>query len=463
MGMIPSDGSMAFCDGPGSIALAGCGEHTRHMAQDRDGGSAAVAILTIGDELTSGRVTNTNAAWIASRLREAGLETVLHVTCRDVLEEIVACLGFCHGQAEMVITTGGLGPTTDDITHEAVAAYAGVEQVLDEHEVQVLRGRFESMGMPMPDSNLRQAMIPVGARVLPNEQGTAPGIALQAGGGWIVTLPGVPREMKPMMTQEVIPLLRERYGIRGVMKIRVLKTFGYTESRLANLLADVELPDPGLRIGYRPRFPEIHISITASAPDEATADAWIADCEKVLAGKLGKRLWGTDDDDLASVVLDLMRTGGHTLATAESCTGGLVSKLVTDIAGSSDVFERGLVTYTNEAKMQLLGVPPAVFGQDGPGAVSEQCVLAMARGAIEHSTASHALAISGIAGPGGGTGDRPVGTVWIALATPEGDTARRYRIPGPRRWVRTLSAHIALERLRRHLLALEDEERWVEK
>jgi nicotinamide-nucleotide amidase len=362
-----------------------------------------------------------------------------------------------------VITTGGLGPTQDDITHEAVASYAGVERILDEHEVQVLRDRFASMCMTMPDSNLRQAEIPAGARVLPNDLGTAPGIALETGAGWIVTLPGIPREMKHMLVKQAIPLLRDRWGMRGAMKVRVLKTFGYTESRLASVLRDVPLPDPGLRIGYRPRFPEIHVSLTASAPDERAADDWLAGCEAALAERLGAHLWGADDDELAGVVLELMRAGGHTLATAESCTGGLVSKLLTDIPGSSDVFDRGFVTYTNEAKMELLDVPPALLEPGGPGAVSEECVLYMARGALERSGASHALSISGIAGPGGGTEDKPVGTVWIALATPEGSTARRYEIPGTRGWVRTLSAHIALDRLRRHLLRLPDEERWVER
>lgn len=421
------------------------------------------AILTIGDELTSGRVVNSNAAWIAETLRGAGIEAPLHVTCPDDVPTIVRYLGVCAEAAELVVTTGGLGPTDDDLTHEAVAAWAGLDRELDEGELEAIRQKFAFLGLAMPETNARQALLPKGCRVLPNPNGTAPGCIVESGGRLIVTLPGVPREMKAMLTDVVLPELAARLGLAGAMRIRVLKTFGYTESRLGAIVSEIPVPDPGLRVGYRPSFPEIHLSLTALAPDEATAAPWISTLEAELRRRLGARVFGVDDETFPGVVGGLLRERGLRLATAESCTGGLVSKLVTDVAGSSDYFERGFVTYTNRAKVELLGVPPETFADGGPGAVSEACVLAMARGARERSGADVAVSVSGIAGPGGGTPDKPVGTVWLGLATPEVESARLFTVPGTREWVRTLSAYLALDRLRRHLLGLPDDERWLDR
>lgn len=416
---------------------------------------ARVAILTIGDELTSGRVVDRNAGTLASRLRDAGIETPLHVTCGDDEGAILRSLATAHEVADVVITTGGLGPTDDDITHSSIARYLGVELELNEQELAKTRRMFESRGMTMPETNRRQAMLPAGSVVVPNKQGTAPGMRAEKKGKWVITLPGVPRELEPMLLETVIPFLRSFFGVESVVKIRVLKTFGYSESRLAEVLAPIPVP-AGLTIGYRPTFPEIHLSLTANADDEATAKGWIDAYEGAVRPPLGPRLWGVDDEEYPAVIGELLRNRSFRLATAESCTGGLVGKLMTDIAGSSEYFERGFITYTNEAKQQLLGVPPEMFVEDGHGAVSEECALAMAEGALEHSEADIALSITGIAGPGGGSASKPVGTVWVGLATPESSSARRYHFPGPRHWVRTLTAYAALERVRRHLLELDD-------
>lgn len=409
-------------------------------------------ILTIGDELTSGRVVDTNSSEIATRLRGAGIETPLHLTCGDDVDAIVSWLDVAHQQADVVITTGGLGPTDDDLTNEAVASYAGVKLELHQAELERIRDRFASRGLAMPESNVKQAMLPAGARVIPNLHGTAPGCLLAVQDQWVVTLPGIPGELAPMLDRTVIPFLRQRLGVCDVVRIRTLKTFGFTESQLAEVIAELPGAPEGLRVGYRPTFPEIHISLTAAAPDLMTADRRISQYETVVAPALGPRLWGYDEDLYPAVVGELLRRKGLRMTAAESCTGGLVGKLMTDIAGSSDYFERGFVTYTNEAKQGMLGVPAEIFAPGGPGAVSEECARAMALGARRNSEADVAVSITGIAGPGGGSEDKPVGTVWIGLSTKDETSARRFFFPGPREWVRTLSAYAAIERLRRHLI-----------
>lgn len=425
---------------------------------------AHAAILTIGDELLDGRVQDTNAAMLSERLRGLGIATVVRLTCRDGVDEIVESLRFCHRAADVVITTGGLGPTDDDVTHRAVAAYSGVELELREEELERIRQRFASHGMTMPESNRRQAELPKGGIVVPNANGTAPGCITARGDKLTISLPGVPAETGPMLAETVLPFLEERFGLEGVVRMRVLKTFGYAESRLGEIVSRIPVPDPRLRVGYRPLFPEIHLSLTALAPDEAVAQRWIDEVEGRIREALPAQIWGVDDEQFTGVIGELLRARGLRLATAESCTGGLVAAMMTDIAGSSDYVDRGFVTYTNEAKQQLLGVSAELFAPGGPGAVSERCAVEMAAGARDRAGVQVAVSTTGIAGPGGGTPDKPVGTVWIGLATPDGATARLYRFPGSRDWVRMLTAYVALERLRRWLLGIGGEiDRWVVK
>jgi nicotinamide-nucleotide amidase len=265
-----------------------------------------------------------------------------------------------------------------------------------------------------------------------------------------------------MLVDTVLPLLEERFGLEGVVLMRVLKTFGHTESRLGDIVTRIPVPDPRLRVGYRPAFPEIHLSLTALASSEAEARRWIDDVEGRIREAVPAQVWGVDDDRFAGVIGELLRARGLRVATAESCTGGSVAAMLTDIAGSSDYVERGYVTYTNEAKQQMLGVAAELFEPGGPGAVSERCAISMARGARDRAGVDVAVSTTGIAGPAGGSPDKPVGTVWIGLATPDGVTARLYRFPGSRDWVRTLAAYVALERLRRWLLGIGGEiDRWA--
>jgi nicotinamide-nucleotide amidase len=421
---------------------------------------ASIAVLTIGDEILAGRITNTNSALISERLRGVGIATVCHLTCLDDLDEIGKSLAFCHERADIVITTGGLGPTEDDLTHEAVARYFGVELELREEELERIAARFAAMGLKMPASNDRSARLPVGGEVVTNNNGTAPGCITRGGRRAVISLPGVPRELAPMLDESVLPFLRGALGLAGVTLTRALKTFGFTESRLGEIISKIQVPSPSFHVGYRPTFPEIHLLLTATAPDEAAALAWLDDYEQHARAAIPRQLFGVDDQELTAVIGDLLRARRAKVATVESCTGGLVGKLFTDVAGSSDYFDRGFVTYTNEAKQQMVGVSPEIFSPGGPGAVSERCALEMARGACAAAGVDYAISTTGVAGPGGGSFEKPVGTVWIGLATPESVTARRYHFPGTREWVRTLTAYIALERLRRHLLGLEESERF---
>lgn len=422
---------------------------------------ARAAIVTIGDELLSGRVVDTNASKIATALQGVGIEVSLHLTCGDDVQAIVDCLSFVHGVADVAITTGGLGPTDDDLTHRAVSDYVGKPLELREDLLQNIQKRFAAHGMEMPESNRSQAELPRGGQVVANEHGTAPGCMVEKGEKWTITLPGVPRELGPMLESTVLPFLRDQLRLEGVVRARVLKTFGFTESKLGEIISKIPKSSKGLRVGYRPSFPEIHLILTALGPDDETAKQWIQTFEERVRESIPNQLWGVDDDMFAAVVGELLRQRGYRMASAESCTGGLISKMATDIAGSSDYFERGFATYTNMAKQQMLGVSPDIFEPGGPGAVSEQCAVSMARGARERAGVDVAVSTTGVAGPGGGTPEKPVGTVWIGLATPEGATARLFQFPGSRDWVRTLTAYVALEQLRRYLLGIDGElERW---
>jgi nicotinamide-nucleotide amidase len=263
-----------------------------------------------------------------------------------------------------------------------------------------------------------------------------------------------------MFEGELLPVLKARYAVTSVTTTRVLKTFGFAEAKLGEIISSLPAPHEGMHVGYRPTFPEIHLALTATAGSTEEAEAWIAEYEGHIRQAIGTKVWGTGVDSFPGVVGDLLRQKGWKLATAESCTGGLTAKLLTDVAGSSDYFERGFVTYTNEAKVVLLGAPPKLFAPEGAGAVSEECALAMAEGARERAGVDVALSATGIAGPDGGTEDKPVGTVCVGLATADHLSARRYCFPGPRHWVRTLASYVALERLRRFLLGVDDVTGW---
>jgi len=412
-----------------------------------------IEVVTIGDELLLGYTIDTNAAHLARTLAAEGVEITRRTTVGDTAEEIAAAVREALDRAGAVITTGGLGPTSDDLTKPSIAALFGRGMVLDEKHLAWMEERFTRLFQrPMPAANRQQAMLPEGAHKLRNNHGSAPGIWLEDDRGrWVAMLPGVPREMRGMLADTLIPMIRERLGDeRRVVRSRTLRTTGVGESFIADRVAAIDggVGEAGLAYLPNAEGTDLRLTVRGAAPSEA--DRRLAASADRLRGVVGDAVYGEDGVDLAAVVLDLCRDRRLTLAVAESCTGGLLGARLTAIPGSSDVVLGGVIAYSNGLKTSLLGVPKAMVEEHG--AVSEPVVRAMASGARAATGASVGIAITGIAGPGGGTDEKPVGTVWIASDLDGTVDARRLRLIGDRAEVRQRAAQAALEMVRRQLL-----------
>ena len=408
-----------------------------------------IAILSTGDELTTGRITDTNASWIADQLFGLGLDLVAVLTVGDYPDRLAWALQRALEVADVVISTGGIGPTADDLTNETVARVLGVPLVEDRDSADRIRQLFAALGRDMPENNLKQALLPQGAVVVPNPMGTAPGYRIEARGPHLVVLPGVPREMKVMMEETVLPWLRTLRG-GDVYLSRIFQTFGLTESALDEMVAGAVDPAEA-RVSFRASFPEISLRLVVHGePDAAAARL------EVLAARIRERIgpyiYGEGPITLEEVVGGLLAERGVTLGLAESVTGGLVGHRVTNAAGSSAYLRGGVVAYGNGAKRELLGVCQDTL--DAHGAVSEEAATEMAAGARRVFGTDLGLATTGIAGPDGATAEKPAGTLWVALATASGTTARRYQLWGTRDWMKLLASQIALDWLRRHALGL---------
>ena len=402
------------------------------------------AVLSIGTELTRGELVNTNAAWLAAGLTDLGFEIVEHCTVDDDKNRIVSALDRLARGVKIVVCTGGLGPTTDDLTTDAVAAALGVGLERDEASLDQIRRRFEKLGRTMSDSNAKQADFPVGATVLPNPIGTAPGFMVELRGARVFVMPGVPREMKRMFEEHVVPRVRE-LAPNDSHQIRY-RTFGLPESVVGEKLAGIEASFTGVTIGYRAHFPEIEVKILARAADRGAAVDLAERAAEEVRTRLGEVIYGTGEDTFAGVVGRALRTRGWTLAIAESCTGGLVGHLLTKEPGASDYLLLDAVTYANSAKQAVLGVDEDALR--GHGAVSAEVATRMADGARRVSGADGALAITGIAGPTGGSDTKPVGLVYLAVSTPKGTVVKEQRFPGERHWIQTLAAYAGLSMVR---------------
>jgi nicotinamide-nucleotide amidase len=409
-------------------------------------------ILTIGTELLLGQIVDTNASWIAQRLAESGIDLFYKTTVGDNAARIEAAFRLALSRADVIIATGGLGPTEDDLTRDVVAALLERPLRLDPAVLAHIERRFAHRKIPMPDNNRKQAMVPEGAEVLPNPNGTAPGLFLKDRGRCIALLPGVPVEMKPLLTEQVIPRVRDAFGIGSRIVSRILKTCGISESKVDQAIGDYfrEMRNP--TIGVLAHAGEIHIRLTCKGDDPATITRLLDDLEGKIRDRLGPLIFGRDEEKLEALVGQLLRGRGATLAVAESCTGGLLASRLTDIPGSSDYFERGVVAYSTDAKEEILAVPPQLLRDFG--AVSLEVARAMADGARRLSGTSFGLAITGIAGPTGGTPEKPVGLACIALAWEGGHVEREYRLHGGRELIKYRASQMALELLRRHLLSV---------
>jgi nicotinamide-nucleotide amidase len=402
------------------------------------------AVLCIGTELTRGELTNTNASWLSGGLTDLGFEVVEDVVVDDDRARIVATLERLGRFARIIVCTGGLGPTTDDLTAAAVAQHLGKKLVTDETSLENIKRRIEKFGRTMSASNAKQADFPEGSEIMPNPVGTAPGFAIQIGEATAFFMPGVPREMKKMFEEHVVPRItplapNNSYQVR-------LRTFGLPESVVGERLAGVEESFPGVTIGYRAHFPEIEVKVLARAKAQAEARDICELATEEVRARLADVVYGEAGDSFAGVVGCALRRRGYTLAIAESCTGGLVGHLMTKEPGASEFLIVDAVTYANSAKSRMLGVDEEVIR--GHGAVSHEVAAAMAEGIKHVSGADVSLAITGIAGPGGGTEEKPVGTVFLAVCSPYGIVVKQRHFPGERHHVQTLAAYVGLQLVR---------------
>jgi nicotinamide-nucleotide amidase len=412
-----------------------------------------IEVVTIGDELLLGYTIDTNAAHLARTLAAEGVEISRRTTVGDSAHAIAAAVREGLDRAGAVITTGGLGPTSDDLTKPSIAALFGRGMRLDEEHLAWMEERFTRLFLrPMPAANRQQAMLPEGARRLRNNHGSAPGIWLEdARGRWVAMLPGVPREMRGMLADTLLPLIRERLGDdRRVVRSRTLRTTGVGESFLADRIESIDGGVGDVDLSYLPNAEGTDLRLTVRGARPGDADVRLAASAERLRRVVGDAVYGEDGADLAAVVLELCRERRLTIGVAESCTGGLLGARLTAVAGSSDVVIGGVIAYSNALKLSLLGVPVALLAEHG--AVSEPVVRSMASGSRGATGAAIGIAITGIAGPGGGTEEKPVGTVWIASDLDGVVEARCLRLIGDRAEVRQRAAQAALEMLRRRLV-----------
>ena len=402
------------------------------------------AVLSIGTEITRGELVNSNAAWLSAALTDLGFEVVENVAVADDKKRILTVLERLGRGVRVIVCTGGLGPTTDDLTTDAVATALGTKLLRDEPSLEAIRRRFERFGRTMSESNAKQADFPEGADVLPNPIGTAPGFAVRIGQAVATFLPGVPAEMKRMFEEQVTPRIRsmapqDSYQVR-------LHTFGLPESMVGERLKGVEEAFPGVTIGYRAHFPEIEVKVLARSPSSVAARDLCERATTEVRLRIADVVYGEGDDTFASVLGRELRSRGFKLAIAESCTGGLIGHMLTREAGASEFLLVDAVTYANTAKTQMLGVGEEVIR--GHGAVSSEVAAAMAEGVKHVSGADVALAVTGIAGPSGGSDEKPVGTVFVAVAWPGGLVVKERHFSGDRAQVQMFAAYAGLHLVR---------------
>jgi nicotinamide-nucleotide amidase len=405
------------------------------------------AIFSIGTELTRGELVNGNAAWLADQLTQLGFECTEHLTVDDDIERIVASLKALSSRHGVVLCTGGLGPTTDDLTTEAVAKALGVPLERHPASLERIAAFFAARGRTMSPSNEKQADFPRGAQVLQNDLGTAPGFGVSLGAARLFFMPGVPREMKHLFEDRILPQIAGLV-VRTTHQIH-LRTYGLPESTLGDLLKGVEGQFPGVTIGYRASFPEIELKVHARADDHASATSLAERATEEVRRRIGDIEFGGRSDSFPGAVGRTLRERGLTLSVAESCTGGLIGSMLTSVPGSSEFLLLDAVVYANAAKTAVLGVSEEILRAFG--AVSEETAVAMVRGALRVTDADLAVAVTGIAGPGGGTDEKPVGTVYVAVATRSGQLhVRNLKLAyGTREWIRTASAYAALRMVQR--------------
>ena len=409
------------------------------------------SIISIGDELLFGQTLDTNAHWISQQLTESGIDVFQRFTIHDQPEEIKRKLDLARADTNLIILTGGLGPTLDDKTKETIAEYFKVDLVLNQKVLQQIEKIFAGRNIGKLERNKQQAMLPSNCEAIPNLLGTAPGMWFELDNQLYISMPGVPIEMKSMMTEFVMPKLKRQCKLPALAH-HYLMTAAIGESQIAELLQDFEKKLPAhIALAYLPGQAVVKLRLTARGDNQKTlTDALIPYAERIKS-ILGNMIYSEHpDEQLQHILLRLLGEAKLSLATAESCTGGTIAKKITSVAGSSKIFKGSVIAYANEVKKTILGVPDSIL-QDC-GAVNEETVLAMARGVLQQMNADLAIAVSGIAGPGGGNERKPVGTVWIALASQKNVHTRLLNLPGNRQQIIEWSSVIAMEMLRRFFI-----------
>jgi nicotinamide-nucleotide amidase len=417
-----------------------------------------VELLSVGTELLLGQIVDTNAAFLAGKLSELGVNVYHKTTVGDNAERLAAALHISLGRSDVVLATGGLGPTEDDITAAVVAQVMGVRLAQDEASSEKIRSFARQRGIELLDSLLKQAWVPEGAIAVPNPVGTAPGFIFARDSKTAIGLPGVPAEMKAMAEQTVFPYLAGRAAAEGgaaVILSRTLRLAGIGESQAEAEISDLIQSQTNPTIAPYAKTYEVHLRVTARAADRGATEKLIAPVEAEIRRRLGDHLYGADDETLESVAGEMLRAAGLKLAVAESCTGGLIGHRITNIPGSSDYFVAGLTTYSNASKINLLGVPADTI--DRHGAVSPETAEAMAEGVRRAVGADVGLSVTGIAGPTGGTPTKPVGLVYLGRADDSGTMTEELRIRGDRLMIKERAAHLALFLLYRGLKARQAE------
>jgi nicotinamide-nucleotide amidase len=410
------------------------------------------AIITIGDELLIGQIINTNQAFIAERLNSVGVSVERMLTVGDEMSDILQAFRECWSAYQVVIVTGGLGPTHDDITKKAVCEFFHSELVSRQDLREGLEKLLAKRGTKWGPTAEEQTMFPEKAQVIPNPVGTAAGIQVAEDGKYFMVLPGVPFEMKEMVDQTIIPFLGSKVT-GSIIRHLTLRTTGATESMLAGQIGDVNLFLNGAHLAFLPSPTGVRLRISLQDTTAGAADRRMKAVEQTLREKVGKYIYGTGEDELEKILGELLRERKLSIAIAESCTGGLIADKLTDVSGSSDYLDRGMVTYSNRSKTELLGVPEDLITR--VGAVSQEVAEAMAAGARQRSATNIGLSTTGVAGPTGGSAEKPVGLVWIGYSDASRTFARRYLFGEGRTRVKERAAVAALELVRRTLLGLD--------
>lgn len=408
-------------------------------------------IITVGDEIINGVITDTNREAISRELRAAGISVRGMTSVGDDIKQIADALDMAFERAVITIVSGGLGPTEDDKTSEAAALFMEEELALNEDQLARIEEKFRTWGRKMSSTNQKQALFPKSAIPIPNDYGTAPGFMIEKQGRIGLFFPGVPRELIRMLREQAIPMVSKKLGLSKLkFKTKTLLCYGLSESRLGEILNDLSKDEVGYHLAFLPRFPFIRLRMDLFGGDEAILDKKLLEKEAVIIQRIRENIVSTKGRTFEEELFELLKNRGLTLGLAESITGGYIGEMITRVPGSSEVFMGSIVSYSNHAKETILGVPSEII--DRHGAVSHECAKEMAMGAADKLGSNVGLSVTGVAGPGGGSPEKPVGTFYVGMWINGLLDSRRFCIPGPREWVKTLAAIQSMDMLRRYLL-----------